>query len=41
MYRGGAVEFVTSDDLAARRLRSDYTRALMEASVGFRRAFAT
>jgi peptide/nickel transport system ATP-binding protein len=41
MYRGRAVEFVTSDDLAARRLRSDYTRALMEASVGFRRAFAT
>jgi peptide/nickel transport system ATP-binding protein len=41
MYRGRAVEFVTSDDLAARRLRSDYTRALMEASVGFRRAFGT
>jgi peptide/nickel transport system ATP-binding protein len=41
MYRGRAVEFVSSDDLAARRLRSDYTRTLMEASVGFRRAFGT
>jgi peptide/nickel transport system ATP-binding protein len=37
MHRGKAVEFVASQDLAARRLQSDYTRTLMEASVGFRR----
>jgi peptide/nickel transport system ATP-binding protein len=37
MYRGGAVEFLGSTDLTARRVQSEYTRALMEASVGFQR----
>ena len=37
MQRGRAVEFVSADDLAAQRVNADYTRSLMQASVGFRR----
>ena len=37
MQRGLAVETVAAADLAAQRVRVDYTRSLMEASVGFRR----
>jgi peptide/nickel transport system ATP-binding protein len=40
MQRGETVELVTSADLAASRVRHDYTRRLMEASIGFRRARA-
>jgi peptide/nickel transport system ATP-binding protein len=37
MRRGQVVEMVASADLAAHRVRADYTRSLMVASVGFRR----
>ncbi|MBI5716892.1 MAG: ABC transporter ATP-binding protein [Burkholderiales bacterium] len=37
MRAGRVVEQVTSGDLAARRAQADYTRELMEASLGFRR----
>ncbi len=37
MQRGCIVEALASADLAAQRVQQDYTRALMEASVGFRR----
>jgi peptide/nickel transport system ATP-binding protein len=40
MQRGETVELVSSADLAASRVRHDYTRRLMEASTGFRRARA-
>ena len=40
MQRGETVELVTSSDLAASRVSHDYTRRLMEASIGFRRARA-
>jgi len=38
MRRGRAVEFVQAEDLAAHRVAADYTRSLMQASVGFSRA---
>ncbi len=38
MQRGRAVEALAATDLAARRVQADYTRQLMEASAGFRRA---
>ncbi len=38
MRRGQAVEALAAADLAAHRVEADYTRQLMEASVGFRRA---
>jgi peptide/nickel transport system ATP-binding protein len=38
MRRGRRVEMLTATDLAARRAVDDYTRSLMEASAGFRRA---
>ena len=38
MQRGRVVESLSSADLAAHRVSERYTRALMEASVGFRRA---
>ena len=38
MQRGRQVETVTAEDLAGHRVRQDYTRRLMEASLGFRRA---
>jgi peptide/nickel transport system ATP-binding protein len=38
MQRGETVELLTSADLAANRASHDYTRNLMEASTGFRRA---
>ena len=38
MQRGRIVETVTSADLAAQRVQQDYTRTLMDASAGFRRA---
>ena len=38
MQRGETVELVSSADLAASRVSHDYTRRLMEASIGFRRA---
>ncbi|HET7098117.1 MAG TPA: ABC transporter ATP-binding protein [Casimicrobiaceae bacterium] len=37
MQRGRTVESVSAANLAARRVTDDYTRSLMEASVGFRR----
>jgi peptide/nickel transport system ATP-binding protein len=37
MQRGETVELVSSKDLAASRVSHDYTRRLMEASIGFRR----
>ena len=37
MAGGHVVEALSAGDLAARRVGSDYTRTLMEASVGFRR----
>ena len=37
MYKGRIVEFLASADLATRRVQNDYTKRLMEASVGFRR----
>jgi peptide/nickel transport system ATP-binding protein len=40
MQRGETVELVSSADLAASRVRHAYTRRLMEASAGFRRARA-
>ena len=40
MQRGRTVETLSSTDLAARRVADDYTRNLMEASTGFRRASA-
>jgi peptide/nickel transport system ATP-binding protein len=40
MQRGETVELVSSADLAASRVTHDYTRRLMEASLGFRRARA-
>jgi peptide/nickel transport system ATP-binding protein len=40
MQRGRAVEFVAAADLAAGRVVADYTRALMQASVGFARRAA-
>lgn len=40
MQRGETVELVSSVDLAASRVSHDYTRRLMEASIGFRRAQA-
>ena len=40
MQRGETVERVSSADLAASRVSHDYTRRLMEASIGFRRARA-
>ena len=38
MRRGQAVESIAAADLALHRVQADYTRALMEASAGFRRA---
>jgi len=38
MQRGRTVEMLSAADLAARRVTDGYTRDLMEASVGFRRA---
>jgi len=38
MQRGRTVEALASTDLAAHRVTDDYTRNLMEASSGFRRA---
>ena len=40
MQRGETVELVSSKDLAASRVSHDYTRRLMEASIGFRRTRA-
>ena len=40
MQRGETVELVSSADLALNRVTHDYTRSLMEASTGFRRARA-
>jgi peptide/nickel transport system ATP-binding protein len=40
MQRGETVELVSSADLALNRVNHDYTRSLMEASAGFRRARA-
>ncbi len=40
MQRGETVELVSSVDLAASRVTHEYTRSLMEASIGFRRARA-
>ena len=40
MQRGRAVEFVAADELAAQRVAAEYTKSLMRASVGFRRASA-
>ena len=40
MQRGRAVEFVSADDLAAKRVAADYTHSLMQASLGFSRAAA-
>jgi peptide/nickel transport system ATP-binding protein len=40
MQRGETVELVSSADLAASRVSHEYTRRLMEASIGFRRARA-
>jgi peptide/nickel transport system ATP-binding protein len=37
MRRGETVELVASADLAASRVTHEYTRNLMEASIGFRR----
>jgi len=37
MQRGRTVELISSADLAASRVASDYTQKLMEASAGFRR----
>ena len=41
MQRGRAVEFVGAQDLAAQRVKADYTRSLMQASAGFRRVAPT
>ena len=40
MQRGRAVEFVAAADLAAQRVAADYTKSLMQASVGFSRTSA-
>jgi peptide/nickel transport system ATP-binding protein len=40
MQRGETVELVSSADLASSRVTHGYTRALMDASIGFRRARA-
>ena len=40
MQRGRTVEALSAADLAARRVVDEYTRNLMEASTGFRRAAA-
>ena len=40
MQRGETVELLASEDLTANRVNHEYTRKLMEASVGFRRARA-
>ena len=40
MRRGQAVEQIAAADLAAHRVQAEYTRGLMEASVGFRRVAA-
>jgi len=40
MQRGKAVETVAAADLAAHRVQADYTRSLMQASLGFQRASA-
>jgi peptide/nickel transport system ATP-binding protein len=40
MQRGETVELLASADLAARQATHDYTRSLMEAAIGFRRARA-
>jgi peptide/nickel transport system ATP-binding protein len=40
MQRGRSVESVSAADLAAHRVSDEYTRRLMEASVGFRRGSA-
>jgi len=37
MHRGQALEILSSADLAAQRVQSDYTRSLMAATAGFRR----
>ena len=37
MHRGQAVEELAADDLAAHRVQADYTRSLMQASLGFQR----
>ena len=41
MQRGRTVEALSAADLSARRVTDEYTRNLMEASTGFRRALAT
>ena len=40
MQRGQTVEFLSAADLAAHRVTNDYTRSLMQASGGFKRAAA-
>jgi peptide/nickel transport system ATP-binding protein len=40
MQRGETVELVSSADLASCRVTHEYTRELMEASIGFRRRAA-
>ena len=40
MQRGRAVEFVAAADLAAQRVAAEYTKSLMQASVGFSRTSA-
>jgi peptide/nickel transport system ATP-binding protein len=40
MQRGETVELISSADLAANQVTHDYTRSLMEAAIGFRRARA-
>jgi peptide/nickel transport system ATP-binding protein len=40
MQRGRAVETVAAADLAAHRVQADYTRSLMQASLGFQRRAA-
>ncbi len=40
MQRGRAVETLAASDLAAHRVQAEYTRALMVASIGFRRGAA-
>ncbi len=40
MQRGRTVEMLSAESLVARQVASDYTRNLMEASVGFRRVSA-
>ena len=40
MQRGRMVEMIAAADLAAHRVQADYTRSLMQASLGFRRVVA-